>query len=485
MKWMKAFPYPQPREIQKQALEVLERNWDKYDVFILQAPTAFGKTAVAKTLINAHHSVSVITPSNLLVDQFIAEFPDTETLTRLDSYHCDEWKRPCPVTRGKLRNFCKGGVCPAGKALAKAKYKRGPGVYNYHVYLAHKLYRNVLVVDEAHNLLNVIKDRMALRLWQHDYGYPTMAWTVDKIREWIEGLPKEALKDRKIELLKEAVTDRAPRYVMQRTVEEFNGKGTLKGEPEDRDVIKLLPVSIKEAPPLFWPKEVDKVILMSATIGEKDVEQLGLGGKRRVCYINCKSPIPRGSRPIIPLDTTSVNRNNMTEAVPVLAKEIQGIADYHHSEKGVIHVTYQLARALSSHLSGERYIFHNRGDKSEKYLEFRNAPIESGKILIACGMYEGIDLPYDLGRWQVIGKIPWMSLGSPAIKYQAETDPDLYVWETLKTTIQACGRICRTPEDYGVTYILDSSFWRMYNEGRHMIPEWFSDAVVTQGGVDG
>ena len=93
-------------------------------------------------------------------------------------------------------------------------------------------------------------------------------------------------------------------------------------------------------------------------------------------------------------------------------------------------------------------------------------------------MYEGVDLPDDLGRWQVITKIPWPSLGDAAIAALAERDPEWYLWETAKTVIQAGGRVSRHENDYGVTYCLDSSFMRLYNEGQHLLPRWFLDCLV-------
>lgn len=471
--------------IQAQALTTLVDNWDDYEVFVLSAPTAFGKTAVARTLMQALGSVSVISPTNLLVEQFLQEFPDTNTLSRLDSYHCELWDRPCPITRGKLKGFCtekKCGIkCPASTDLIRAKHLGGPGIYNYHTYLAHKLYRDVLVVDEAHNLLPVIRDRQALLIWQHDYKYPMNMYSPSQINEWIGTLPEHQRMHKKIQLLREASLYECPTYIAERSREWFNGKGTQRGEPEERDCIKLLPVDISQAPPLFWPREVKKTILMSATIGPKDIEQLGLGGRgKRVLYIDCQSPIPATRRPIIALDTISVNRSNIDQAVVRIAQEIERIADKHGGEKGVIHATYQLSNLLSKHLSDPRYMYHDRNSKRDVYERFRRTEPRSGAVLIACGLYEGIDLPGDLGRWQVIAKIPWMSLGSPAVKHLADLDPEWYIWETVKTVIQACGRICRTPEDYGITFLLDSTFNRMYSEGKHMIPDWFRDAIITK-----
>lgn len=480
MDWRQYFPYDEPREIQAQALDELFRNWDNYDCFVISAPTAFGKTALAKTLMNAFRSVSVITPTNLLVSQFLAEFPDTPTLSRLDTYHCSHWDRPCSVTRGKCLQFCslkrEGIRCPASGDLSEAKYRRGPGIYNYHTYLAHKLYRDVLVVDEAHNLKPTIRDRQSLTIWGHDYRYPHNMWRYDQIGEWVSGLSPQKQKHKKIDLLREAITYDTPRFVVHRTEMEFSGKGTLRGESEMRDCLKLEPVDIRDAPPMFWPSEIGKVILLSATIGPKDVVDLGLGG-RRILYIDCKSPIPPANRPIVLLNIVSVNRNNMVESADLVAREIDQIAAYHQGEKGVIHATYQMATLLSTRLTGDRYLFHDRHNKQQQYKLFRESTAESGRILIACGMYEGIDLPEDLGRWQVISKIPWGSLANPAIVHMTEKDPESYLWETIKTTIQACGRICRTPTDFGITYILDKSFRRIVEEGSYMLPEWFTDAI--------
>lgn len=479
--WKQYFPYPEARDIQAQCLDELFRNWESYDTFVISAPTAFGKTALAKCLMNAFRSVSVITPTNLLVSQFLAEFPDTNTLARLDTYHCTHWDRPCSVTRGKCMQFCspkrEGIRCPASGDLSEAKYRRGPGIYNYHTYLAHKIYRDVLVVDEAHNLKPVIRDRQALTLWGHDYKYPHSMWTYGQINEWIGKLPTNKQKNKKIEVLRESVTYDTPRYIVHRTEGEFSGKGTLRGESEMRDCLKLEPVDIADSPPMFWPHgEIQKIVLLSATIGPRDVVDLGLGG-RRILYIDCKSPIPPANRPIVPLDTVSVNRGNMVEAASQIAREIDQIAEYHYGEKGVIHATYQMASLLSTRLTGDRYLFHDRHNKKQQYELFRASTAESGRILIACGMYEGIDLPEDLGRWQVISKVPWGSLANPAVAHLAELNPEAYLWETIKVVIQACGRICRTPTDYGTTYIVDRSFRRLYENGVHMLPEWFVDAI--------
>lgn len=147
---------------------------------------------------------------------------------------------------------------------------------------------------------------------------------------------------------------------------------------------------------------------------------------------------------------------------------------HHNREKGLVHATYKQADIMRKHLKSNRFIFHTPENKKEKYKEFLESSPSLGKILVASGMYEGLDLPEDLGRWQVIAKIPWPSLGDPSVAYKAKEDEEWYEWQTLKDVIQACGRICRTPQDWGVSYILDGSFARL--EKSVLVPKWFREA---------
>ena len=482
----KHFPYAKIRPVQKEVIQTLQDNWENFDVFVLSAPTALGKSAIARTLMTSLRSVSLITPTNMLVQQFLQEFPGTPTLSRLDSYYCEEWKRPCPKTKSRLMKFCSPKRLPDGtmsqgcqcsKDMATAKFQRGPGVYNYHTYMAHKLYRTTLVVDEAQNLSPVIRDRLAIRIWKHDVKYPHTAWSNDQIRAWIDSLPENKQKNKKMKLLREAVSFKCPDYIAQRTEDWFNGKGTLRGEPELRDCIKLLPVDISQAPPMMWPQEVEKIVLMSGTISKKDVEALGLT-RKKVLYIECKSPIPVESRPIYIEPVVSVSRANMESATQEIAAYCEYVAGQFPDQKGVIHATYAMARDLRDMLPGSRYLFHTPHNKADVYREFRDASPESGKILVASGLYEGIDLPEDAGRWQIIAKVPWPSLANPAVKHLAELDPEHYNWECLKVFIQACGRICRTEKDYGVTLCPDASFLRLVREAQHMFPTYFKEALI-------
>lgn len=488
------FPYPEARPVQAEALQTLEKNWSNYDVFVLVAPTAFGKTAFSRTLVDwGRGDVSIIAPTNQLVDQFQEEFPEACTYKKADLYKCIESTTNPPLSCATMPKYrdgkrCKG--CPYGRAFRDAVILRRAAVTNYHMLFSRKLHKSILVADEAHNLIPVTADLAKIRLWQHKWGYPDeqtrpalLAWTKKELAQ--PRIPKGRKK--KLEFLLEAISYENPQYVIQWKEDLWTAGGVTneygdtvrRGQGIELPCIDLLPVDIRDLDQKKWffGDTVKKIVLMSATISRKDIEQLGLS-RRRVLYIQCASPIPAERRPVEVLSIASVSRGNLESATEKIARYIEDtLLPRHTNEKGLIHATYEQAGILRRYLSSSRFIYHTVADKSVQYNKFRAATPESGAVLVASGMYEGIDLPEDFGRWQVVTKVPWKSLGDHAIRHLAARDPDWYLWETLKVLIQSCGRICRTPDDYGITYILDGSVEKLLDNGYELLPEWFRNVL--------
>jgi Rad3-related DNA helicase len=172
----------------------------------------------------------------------------------------------------------------------------------------------------------------------------------------------------------------------------------------------------------------------------------------------------------------------MDAAIPRIASGVSRLLKEHKS-CGVVHCTYSMAQELREHLSDPRLMWHTRADKAEVYQEFLASPPSEGKVLVASGMYEGLDLSYDLARWQCICKVPYVSLAEPVIKERLKERPESYAWWAVRSIIQATGRVCRTPTDYGWTYMLDGNFTRLYKENPGLFPDWFKHAVrnVSEG----
>lgn len=483
------FPYETPYSAQRELLLAIANYWESFDVFVVVAPTAFGKSPTLKAIADWAGNSSIITPTNVLVEQMFEAFPAKDEWDRWHKlqkralYMCprfSEGRTSCEVAHAKYgKKLGCNRKCAYLSDLQKAR-SRGPGVYNYYTYLAHKLYRPNLLIDEGHNALKMLQDLSAAKLWKHDWHYPWDMWSYGDILQWLEHKEKEmgelpeALKG-----LKSEVVSIAPRYIVKREKEMW----LRTTPPEERELLKMLPIDVRDAPPHLWPSQVRKIVMLSATISRKDIEQMGLS-RRRVLYLEANSPIPVRNRPIIPKYVCSVNRNNIRESTMQMAQYVEdNFLERYKEVKGFLHATYAQARILRERWgSNPRFIFHDKSDTAQKLEEFKQAPTDSGRIMVASGLYEGVDLVEDLGRWQAVMKIPYPSLGDPAIKYLAEKDSEWYCWQTLKQVMQAAGRICRSPTDTGTTYILDKSFERLYKQAMEyeLLPKWFGEAITEE-----
>lgn len=462
----------EPRDYQREVLLQVERDWHKTDVFVLNCPTGAGKTLLAETIAKWSKFASIITPTNLLVEQFYQDTKGINKLVTSDRYRCGtEATYSCKQMKKATKYYCKG-ICEYNADLRKAKWGGGIGVYTYYMYMANKLFRSNLISDEAHNLSKTIIDLATIKYWQHDIKYPNSVKNRADLIKWMQD---SGGQDKYPELYQEAVSP-APKYVLELTKDWYNGKGTGKGAPELRPLIKMHPVDITNAPKYFWPNKVRKIILLSATINYKDIEGLGLD-KRAVTYINVPSPIEPYRRRVVREYVGAINYGNTDKMLPLVAEKITQILGKYPGQKGMIHAPYSFANKLYPLIKSKRILTHDKWNTMQVFRAFKDMPPESGAVLLASGLTEGVDLPMDAARFQIIAKSPWLSLSDPAIKFAQEQDPEWYVWNSLKDTIQACGRVCRGPEDEGVTYIVDSSFERMLSSYPDLVPGWFNESL--------
>lgn len=473
------------RDVQIEALCALEKDWRHYDVFVLNLPVATGKSLCAKVISEwvrkfLNKQSTIITPNNLLVDQYIASFPALPVMHGSKRYKCKTTGTDVGTrkeTLGALCDFragCNG--CNSYRADLAAVRSVPYLVCNYYTYLAHKLQTRtrVLIADESHNLVSTMQDISSHKIWRHklppEHRYPTPLRDLQQLYDWVQSLPEELVEESTaITHLRKTLDGAYENYLYKICEDEYRG--------ELRECLKVQPVDVRDEPQVFFAA-AEKIILMSATFSHKDIEQLGLYTKK-IRYIEADSPIPATQRPVVVLRSgLALSFAKKNEQLPKLAELIKEIISKHPNEKGLIHLPYSMALAMKSLLfDADRLMWHDKDTKQQVYEAFRQTT--EPKVLVASGMYEGIDLPYDAGRFQFVGKIPFPSLGDAAIKHKAEKDPEWYAWETIKVVLQACGRICRGPDDYGITYIGDKNFNKLFLEapGKQFFPGWFRNSV--------
>ena len=169
------------------------------------------------------------------------------------------------------------------------------------------------------------------------------------------------------------------------------------------------------------------------------------------------------------------------KTLPKLVDRIEGILEHHPNEKGIIHTqTNNITEFIKNFIGREysnRLLFREPGVKNEDILR---AHIESNEptVLVSPSMGYGIDLKDDLGRFQVIVKLPYLPLKDKRVVAISEIDKKWYTLQMLSSLIQACGRTTRGENDYSTTYIMDSNFLDIRSKFYSDLPVYFRKRCV-------
>lgn len=478
-----------PRPGQVQTLLELEANWDKYDVHVLQLPVAFGKTSVARTVqswalgkhkLKSHYAV----PNNALLEQLRQDNPRACVLEKRDSYRCtavrEEAVMPdasCGARFAAQGSHC--ADCPYVKAVRNA-HGVPVSASNYHTLMAHKLYKPVLVFDEAHLLVPLVRELEGTHLWLHQLAGTAAsglrkANTYQELYAWLQANPELLKTNKVLRQVEEQLRLGGTKWLVSKEDKSYHG--------QLRECLSLLPLDTRHSSKAgqLWPsKRVQKIVLMSATIHMQDVEQLGLAG-RRVKFYSGASAIEPPRRPWTYLG----------KAVGSMAQELQNLhvgrcvdvlkqLALQHEGKGLVHAPYSLAEKLWPILkaalagTGVAVFGHTAGNKLKVFADWQ--AYEGKAVLVGSGFEEGVDLAGTGYTWQAIAKVQFPSLGEPAFKWLAEQEPERYAWLTAQKLLQSYGRICRRPDDFGHTYILDGAFNKFYTNHKELFPAWFTEA---------
>jgi len=100
-------------------------------------------------------------------------------------------------------------------------------------------------------------------------------------------------------------------------------------------------------------------------------------------------------------------------------------------------------------------------------------------VLISPSLFEGVDLPDDASRFQIIVKAPYASLGDNRIKYIAENHKDIYSLNTILKIVQGCGRSVRSQNDHCTTYFLDNNIRWLWNSDDNIWKNEFETKYTT------
>jgi Rad3-related DNA helicase len=495
-------------------------------VFALQAPPGVGKSHVAMALARWSGDAYLLTSQKLLQDQYEREFGDQIQLVKgRDNYRCERYPGGgVPTSQGMCRRP-RGPVCQCPYARAKAAALAGPVFCTNTWYFATLRHwhaeqlrrRRLLVIDEAHNLESQLVHVYTVRFtaaemteWfgaplphlaaADDYRDP-LGSHVERLEHDLEAVAHalESLRPPGIdpEPFLQAPPSREEMLLLERRdglegvlarlrffVEAGEAEWVLRYPPEPAATFELLPLAVTAQVRELLTECADLVVLSSAYLGPAGVlaESFGLEDGA-VRGFSAPSPFPVAQRPIVYRPVGALSRARQAEQEPPLFAEIAAILAAHAHDKGLLHVaSYAVARRLVADLGrrapaeARRLIFVESSEAKARALEqHRGSPQPT--VLVSPSLREGVDLPDDFLRFQIVTKMPYGDLGDPWTAARRERDPRWYAMETAKALVQAYGRSCRHAEDFGITYVLDAQFARFLQHYRPLLPEWFLDAA--------
>ena len=292
------------------------------------------------------------------------------------------------------------------------------------------------------------------------------------------------------------LVDQAPRPEESEGASEgagaSDGKGTATAEVGGSDAEaggtpRGGPITIKPMDPArflahtVWDRG-ERFGLLSATILDREAfcRQVGLDPDT-VALVDVAHTFPLAHRRLYDVTCGKMTYAERSRTLPALARTIARVMARHPDEKGLIHAhSYDIQHALLAELDalgvGDRLWGHDRGNRDDQIAAWLASAEPT--VFVSVKMEEALDLAGDLARWQVLCKAPYPNTRDSRVAHRLADDQwGWYYRATLRTVIQACGRIVRSPEDRGATYLADSSLLDCFERGRGSLPPWFAEQV--------
>jgi len=420
------FPLPKPREHQEQALRLIKGAFDAgYQTVILEAPTGFGKSAIAIGLVQEFaerkQKSYIAVSSKYLQDQYVSDF-DSVTVKGRGNFSCKQKKehscRSAPAGGFKCRhvpNSAKGDdkkivghsdkrgtlylengttICPYWRQKCTALDHSYP-IVNYDYLFSETQFvgdfgiRNLVICDEAHAIEGKIMQFVSLDMTSQTIE--PLGGQIPKqhvsISTWERALGEWSLLFKKqIDIMENKKEQLTPPQIEK--MEDYKVKmakcDSVRTELQENP--NLWVVSAKEewdkrrsfTRVTFRPIEVGKwgemlfslgshFLLQSATIINPQTLVRSLGIKGRVLYLQVPSTFPPERRLFQYQGVGKMSRANKEETIPKMIEAIEKIIAENPTTKGVIHThSYAIMRDIMNRIQNPRFIFNDSSSSRDR-----------------------------------------------------------------------------------------------------------------------
>lgn len=499
-----SFPFDEMRAVQQGIFNKIDEYLDNPNItdIIIDAPTGVGKSGIAIACLLKSYNGYLVTANKALQNQYVHEFGWLSDLRGKSNYKCRVNEghtcksSPCQNSKADRAQCKDNGGCDYGITKKRVLKMSNYSIMNMHTMIAYSVYvadalakREVLVIDEAHSLPEVISSSVGLSLALKKlvpYGIteiPVFS-SPSAYSSWLCAV-LDVLEDEEDTELDED-GEQLVHKIKMIVAQLDSGNIALDFERDQQNkslvtVLKLYPIKVEE----YYNKirEVAPLrIHLSATILGYATYCSMLGIKEEnVAIIRAGSPFPKEIRPIYLNHTVgTINMSSLNFVMPKIVQNVQSLMDHYSDYRGIIHgVTYNICNNIYNGLSPKhraRLLFPRTAKEQAECLarhkESRNT------VLISPSMTEGVDLKGDLSRFQIMVKTPYPYLGDPILQKRKEIYYGYYEMLTATVIMQSYGRSVRNVDDWCHTFVLDDSFKWFVNSNKNLFPQWFLDAIA-------
>jgi|GEM_PF-148742 len=522
------FTFEHPREGQLEIIAEIDEAISKgYKYIVLEAGTGTGKSVVASTLARMYGSAYILTMTKQLQEQYHNEFNFPYVKGR-GNFDCMEEGLLFSCEVGACRTAPKNSKfsCPYGissnpsldgttaffTAYGKQFFFKRPehcyywdqkasGInspitlmnYDYAILdwqnKDHFGKRELLILDEAHNIEDKLMKTMEIDIYNNqlkkdvDSNISSYTLASEDPKDWIAEISSIKKSYDNIDISE--ISDKNERVRINYISSDLKElKNNLKDEGDNwvidvnGDVISFKPLEVSSYAKNALLKYGEVVIFLSATIPSTKMFSKWLGlEEEEVYHIKADSHFDIRKRPIIFDFAGKMSKNNIKRSsqnsIPILKK----ILKRHKNDKGIIHTfNYRCQEYIMNNLNNSRLIDHTSKNREKVLKDFEDD--ENPLVLVSPSMNEGVDLPYDKCRFQVIYKMPFPYLGDKQVFKRQQKEARWYSYKTSMKLTQTYGRGMRAEDDSCITYILDSDIKILLRAKYELVPNFFTEAIV-------
>jgi Rad3-related DNA helicase len=518
------FPAPSYRGNQRAALDRIRDAFAAgNDVVLVRAPTGSGKSLLARAVMGCARRVEDADPA-----EPTGAYYTTPQVSQLDDVAEDGLLEDLQVIRGKNNYTCilpgeedtpvdrapcvreRGFDCSvkhrcpyfSDRAVASSRRFAATTLAYFMNTAGSDVFgtRDVVVVDEAHGLAEWAEMYATVELgprtapvWD-DLEVPDVDGP-DRAARFAEGVV-DACERAKDEL--DATEDLTPEEAARRErltdlksdltwfVEDYrdpHSDTTWVVDQGDDGALTMKPLDpARYLHHTLWDRG-QTFALLSATILDKAAfcRQVGLSPDD-VALVEVGHTFPLENRPLYDVVQGKMTYDERERTLPKLATALVRVMAAHPEEKGIVHAhSYAIQSALADELRGhgvaDRVRTHDSDDRDEQLAAWLDA--DDASVFLSVKMEEALDLAGDRARWQLLCKAPYPNTSDSRVARRLEDGQwDWYYRQALRTVIQACGRVVRSPEDHGATYVGDASVLDLFDRARAAMPPWFAEQVA-------